>query len=354
HEAKAVFEKAIQDYGLRGWTVKIKKEMVLDKNNVPFPIMVVRRAGGISFKQIVLMPYPFFINVSGRGLNQDISLTSGLNSVAFNWASPIEYGKSVSDKETEAGKATENKKKEGKEDKEGQALKESSSTEEKLKYVWLLKSSQDSWTTKSLKIIPDTRMYGPLGFPQEGELKPRVLAVMAEGSFNSYFAGKENPLLAEKKKEKKKDKKDKEKEDDKKSAKKKSSKEKEEESIDLESSIVLDKSPSSSRIFLYASNEFVTDDTLRILASLESSRYLNSLNLISNTIDWALEDRALLKLRGRAHFARALKNLSKADTKFYEYLNYGIALLLVIFTFIIARAVRFAGVNGVFERIKSI
>ena len=44
-------------------------------------------------------------------------------------------------------------------------------------------------------------------------------------------------------------------------------------------------------------------------------------------MDWALEDRALLSIRSRAHFARTLVPMTREQKAFWEYLNYGIVLL---------------------------
>ena len=40
-----------------------------------------------------------------------------------------------------------------------------------------------------------------------------------------------------------------------------------------------------------------------------------------NAIDWSLEDRGLLAIRGRAHFAHTLNPLDRESQLFWEYLN---------------------------------
>jgi len=49
--------------------------------------------------------------------------------------------------------------------------------------------------------------------------------------------------------------------------------------------------------------------------------------LIENVIDWSLEDEGLLGIRSRASFARTLVPMEHNEQLFWEYLNYGLALL---------------------------
>lgn len=82
------------------------------------------------------------------------------------------------------------------------------------------------------------------------------------------------------------------------------------------------------RLFiLFASNSFLTDEMLDLASSGMGTRYLKPVQLVENAIDWSLEDRGLLDIRGRAHFSRTLDPLSRKSRMFWEYLNYGLALL---------------------------
>jgi len=58
------------------------------------------------------------------------------------------------------------------------------------------------------------------------------------------------------------------------------------------------------------------------LATLNAERVVSE-----NVVDWALEDRALLSIRSRAHFARTLVPMTREQKAFWEYLNYGIVLV---------------------------
>ena len=102
---------------------------------------------------------------------------------------------------------------------------------------------------------------------------------------------------------------------------------------------VIDRSPESARIILFASNSFLTDEMLDLAASGLGTRYLNPIQLVENAIDWSLEDRGLLAIRGRAHFSRTLHPLDRQSQVFWEYLNYGLALLGLIVVWLIRRRV---------------
>jgi ABC-2 type transport system permease protein len=80
-------------------------------------------------------------------------------------------------------------------------------------------------------------------------------------------------------------------------------------------------------IILFAFNSFLTDEMLDLASSGLGTRYLKPVQLVENAIDWSLEDRGLLDIRGCAHFSRTLDPLSRESQMFWEYLNYGLALL---------------------------
>ena len=45
------------------------------------------------------------------------------------------------------------------------------------------------------------------------------------------------------------------------------------------------------------------------------------------TLDWALQDDQLLKIRSRAHFNRTLPPMERQAQALIEYFNYGLAVL---------------------------
>jgi ABC-2 type transport system permease protein len=132
-----------------------------------------------------------------------------------------------------------------------------------------------------------------------------------EGTFESFFAGRESPLGQEEPAEG-----DKAADAD------------ADEAEEKEPPIVrvIDRSPASARIVVFASNVFLSDISLDLASAGMGTRYLFPVELMKNTVDWSLEDRGLLGIRGRAHYSRTLPPLGKETQVFYEYLNYGLAL----------------------------
>ena len=102
---------------------------------------------------------------------------------------------------------------------------------------------------------------------------------------------------------------------------------------------MIERSPESARLILFASNTFLTDSALDLASTGLRMRYLNSVQLVENAVDWSLEDRDLLSIRGRAHFSRTLPPLNRTAQLFWEYLNYGLALFGLLLVWLIRRGV---------------
>ncbi len=238
----------------------------MDEQNLPFPIPVERRVGMFVFQEMRMINYPYFIDVRGPGFSAP-TLTAGLPQVTLHWAAPVQV-----DSDKNKGRNV----------------------------TVLLKSSPKSWTSNSTRISPDMER-GNAGFNPEGPLEPRPLAVSVEGEFESFFKNKKSPLLPEKI-----------------DPKDKTAKE--------VYSNVIEKSAQSARVIVVGSADFLTDEILRFTSSVSRTNYTNSLQLAENIVDWSLEDRGLLAIRGRSHFARLLKPMTNGARMFWEYLNYGLAL----------------------------
>jgi ABC-2 type transport system permease protein len=140
--------------------VTLEDAMVLDPQNEPFPVPVIRDLGFARVREIQQIRYPFFVDVRADGLDRENPITSGLPQVTLRWASAIT---------TKAA--------------QGREFKE------------LIRSTADSWTSTSTNIQPDFRAHPELGFPAEGERKSHVLAVSAKGVFDSAFADKADTRL---------------------------------------------------------------------------------------------------------------------------------------------------------------
>jgi ABC-2 type transport system permease protein len=269
--------------GLEEWLsfmgIKLGEEMVLDPQNSAFPVPVQRQISGFTVQETRLVNYPYFVDIRPEGMNRDSGLTVGLSQLTMNWASPITVD------------ADKNKER---------------------KVVRLLESSAKSWTSAETKIQPNFKAYGELGFAVGKEQEKKLLGVALEGQFASYFSGRPSPLLnqpGEKAKETPPP------------APGQPAEEKKSQIIARQ----LDRSPESARIILFSSNTFLSDTVLGIGSSVMRTTYLAPVQLIANAIDWSLEDRGLLAIRGRSHFSRPLMPMTKDVQLLFEYLNYGLA-----------------------------
>ncbi|HEB69758.1 MAG TPA: ABC transporter permease [Desulfobulbus sp.] len=285
--------------GLEDWLASLgltlDKAMILDEQNSAFPVPMERQVGMFKVRETKLINYPYFLDIRRSGMTDVDGLLSGIQQLTMNWASPIGV-----DKEKNSRR----------------------------RVVQLLHSSPRSWTSDSLKIQPDFERFGNTGFKVGEPLGPKTVGVMVEGKFTSWFTGKPSPLLAEKK-ETSGEPKDK--------TVQKGAKEKKDA---LVVGRVLEHSPESARILLFASNTFLTDTSISILSSVLRTGYEAPVQLMSNCVDWSLEDRGLLAIRGRSQFARTLMPMEEKTRMFWEYLNYGLAMAGLFLIWIIQTGVR--------------
>ncbi len=270
------------DTGLNQWLehhgIDLKKQMVLDPQNSAFPIPVQRNLGGFMVQEIQMVNYPYFVDIRDDGMNSESGLTAGIPQITMNWPSPIGIDN------------------------------EKNSTRQVTR---LLESTDQAWLSDSLNIQPDFESYPDMGFAVSDEPRKQLLAVSVEGQFESYFKGQPSPLL--------------------KGNETSPEEQNAEEPIVVGS--VIEKSSESARIILFASSTFITDEMLDLAMNTTRTPYVNTIQLIENAIDWSLEDRGLLSIRSRGHFARILDPMEKESQVYWEYLNYAAALLglLVIY-----------------------
>nr|WP_305907754.1 Gldg family protein [Methylomarinum sp. Ch1-1]MDP4520533.1 Gldg family protein [Methylomarinum sp. Ch1-1] len=262
--------------GLSDWLahhgLSLQDKLVLDPQNSAFPLPVTRNVGGFQLQELRMLDYPYFIDLRGEGLNQDHPITADLPQLTLAWASPV-----VVDQE-----------------------------KQKLRTITeLLRSSEQSWLSAATDVMPRIDNSGQTHYQPEGETGSQLLGVISAGRFDSYFAGKPSPLLK----------------------KEESSNEESIEDDDVAASGVIEHSPQSARIILFASNDFLNDQMIHLAGSSSRSEYLNSLQLVANSIDWSLEDASLLSIRTRGHFNRTLPPLEHGEQLFWEYLNYALAAI---------------------------
>lgn len=278
------------DSGLKEWLahdgIDIGDSMVLDPQDAALPVPVVHYMGDMPVREVRMLSYPHFPDLRGDGLNAASPITDNLGQLTLNWASPInvDAGKNKSRTVTE-----------------------------------LLKSSPQSWTSDSLDVLPNFNAHPETGFAVNGERKPQLLAVAVEGRFDSFYQGKPSPLAAVEAKPKPdvKDKKDKKAHED-------IAKDKPKEEAHANS--VIEHSPDSAKLIVIASNTFGSDLAIDLASQGLGTLYTKPLEFLQNAIDWSLEDRSLLALRGRTQFARTLAPLNEKDQRMWEYGNYGLAL----------------------------
>jgi ABC-2 type transport system permease protein len=129
----------------------------------------------------------------------------------------------------------------------------------------LLESSDSSWLTTTTNIQPDPRKYPKTGFPEapDGKTGSHVLAVSITGGFASAIEkGQKEPTL--------------------------------------------EHSPPDTRIVVFGSSAFVSDDVLGLAQQLQSDLALSNVELVHNAVDWALADTDLLAIRNHTSAQRAL------------------------------------------------
>ncbi|GJL73948.1 Gldg family protein [Nitrosomonas sp.] len=278
--------------GLEEWLnhhgIELKQQLVLDPKNAAFPIPVDREIGGFVVRETQMVNYPYFIDIRNDGMAQESGITSSLNQVTLTWPSPV-----IVDQEKNQTRQV----------------------------VRLLESSDEAWTSDNLNIQPDYNTYVQYGFPVGEETDRQLLSVLVEGRFDSFFKDKPSPLIAADGEA------DVEADRDNMTANEMEQNEQEEAEPEPAISRLIDRSAESSRIILFASNTFLADEMLNLATSGLGTRYLNPVELIENAVDWSLEDRDLLEIRGRAQFSRTLNPRVQETQVFWEYLNYGLALL---------------------------
>ena len=280
--------------GLDDWLahhgVAIDKSFVMDAANSAFPVPVRRQVGGFSFQQLAMLDYPYFVDVREEGLNQEFMPTSELPQLTFAWGSPVDV-----DAQANAGRAV----------------------------TTLLKSSPAAWRSTSTDVMPNVGENAETLFAPSPEVGVVTLAGMIEGRFDSFF--EESPLLAEETEEDPAD-------DDQAGAG--------DEDAEAEDDIgavtsVIGRSPESARLIVIGSSSFIADQTLGMIGAADGTRYANSVQFIANLVDWAVEDQALLTIRGRGHFNRTLPPMDENEQRVWEYANYAVAVLAVFGAFVL-------------------
>lgn len=280
--------------GLTDWLahhgISQQNTLVLDQQSAALPLPVTRDLGGFRVQEVRMLDYPYFIDVRQNGLNAEHPATASLQQLTLNWASPltIDADKNSSRKVTE-----------------------------------LIHSSNRAWLSASTEVLPPLNQYGELSFTPEGEQQSYLLGAVVEGEFSSYFAGKDSPLLT--------------------AVNETADETNADAAADepaLNVSSVLSRSPSSARLIVLSSNDFISDTALQLSGAASGVQDIAALQLIANTLDWALDDAALTSIRARGQFNRTLLPMDEGSQQFWEYLNYAIAVLLLVALILLQRSLQ--------------
>ncbi|XOV84745.1 MAG: Gldg family protein [bacterium] len=281
-----------RDSGLTSWLahhgITVGQELVMDRQNSAFPVPVTRQAGGFSFQDLVMLDYPYFIDVRGEGLDDSSPINAGLPQVTLSWTSPLTLEPA-----------------------------------ENVAATTLLSSSSNSWLSNDTNVMPQIDEQGNSTFTPAAEQKAYPLAAVLQGRFDSYFRGQDSPLLAPEPQEQETD------------AEPADEVATGEDDLGVVSSVI-ERSPESARLMVFGSNDFLADQTLRMVGAADGTIYGNSIQMVANAVDWTLEDQNLIGIRARGNFNRTLPGMDVATQSLIEVANYVMAMigvLLVWFVF---------------------
>lgn len=258
---------------LEHYGILVEPSLVLDPQNEPFPVPVERQVGGFTVQEIQLIDYPHFVDVRPDGMNRESPITANLPAVTLNWVSPLSI------------------------DQTGQEGKE---------WSILLQSSPASWVSSSTNIQPNFDLYPQLGFPVEQETRRQTLAVAVSGVFQSFFEDNPSPFDRE------------------------SGQDTGQPTPPAPAAGTIEVSPESARLVVFGSGEFLDDLVFGIASNLSGERYLNSLQLLQNAVDWSVEDLDLLSIRARGTKVRVLEPIERSAQRLWEAGNYAVALAALV------------------------
>jgi len=271
---EGTLNEMLQHYG-----VDVQQSLVMDDQNQPFPVPVQRSVGGLQVQEIQAINFPFFVDVRQDGMTSGEAIIAGLPAVTMNFASPV-----VTDLPEESGRSA----------------------------TVLMQSSDASWLTSNPNIQPDFSLYPERGFAVEGEQGAQPLAVVVQGTFESFFKDKASPFAEDAAAT---------------GATDPNAVPTPTPAGPAPDASTLTQSPTSARLVVFGSAEFLDDFILRLSSQMVQDQVLNNLQLAQNAVDWSVEDTDLLSIRARGTFTRLLNPLTENEQSRWELGNYLVALL---------------------------
>ena len=292
-------DMAARDSGLNNWLahhgINIGDELVMDPQNAAFPLPVTRNVGGIQLQEMRMLDYPYFVDVRQNAMNSNSPVVAGLDQVTMSWASPVSF----------------------------------SADETARDNTVLLQSSPKAWLSQSTDVMPRLNEQASDISPwtREGDAAVYSLAVSSQGRFDSYFAGKPSPVSQE-------DSGDIDAVDSQVESSERVDPqivEDVEEATTLAQNMdsVIERSTESARLIVFASNDFLRDQITQMVGSTNGTAYLAPFQMVANAVDVALDDTGLLSIRSRGQFNKTLPPMENGSQKFWEYLNYLLAVIAI-------------------------
>jgi len=250
---------------LQKWGVTVEDQIVMDTKSDVFPIPQNRDLGnGMVVREIQQLPYPYFVKMDGDQVASSSMITGGLAGSVMHWASPVKA-------EAKAG-------------------------DDEHRVETLLRSSEGAWLTTATQVEPNLRTYPKTGFPGPKDTDKKGSQVMAVAITGGFASSVEKPKDAPK------------------------------DPASKDAAPLIQHSPPDTRIVVFGSSAFVSDDVLGLAQQLESDLATSNLELVHNAVDWSLADTDLLGIRSRNTAARALTVATQSRGS-WVIVNVAIALL---------------------------
>lgn len=159
----------------------------------------------------------------------------------------------------------------------------------------LLTTSPGTWLNRSGAIDPDFARWPDAGFGPTGDVGPQTVAVSATGRFQSWYADKPNPLFNDEEHD--------------------------------GTGRTLTTSVADGRLVVLGSSELVSDVLVSLANQPQGEVHRGNLQLLTNLVDWSVEDTDLLQIRSSGAFARTLEPLTDEERQFVELVDYALVLL---------------------------